>query len=181
MGLLGSQAQVAPADLTVPAADSAANTDIADVIGNKTDTYDGNSLYSYIDSVHDSIASKRQVRPTLTAGATVVSATGDWTYGNYAVVVPASTITTDFHIHGVAIESCNKNAVFQLELYKGTGDDVVAAVRFAVIGGFFGNQVYVIGSEHIEANSQIRARVASSDGAANPVTMTISIVYWEHT
>jgi hypothetical protein len=125
------------------------------------------------------VIAERLVYPTLAAGATVVTAAADWAYGAYAVVIPASTITTNFHILGVSIESCDQNATFQLELYKGAGDDIITAVRFNVTGGFFGNQVYVVGSEVVEANAQIRARAASSDGLANQATLTISVVYWQ--
>lgn len=125
------------------------------------------------------IVSERKVYPTLAAGATVVSANANWAYGEYAVVVPASTIDTHFQINGISIESCTDNAIFQLELYKGAADDVVTAVRFAVEGGFFGNQVYIVGSEIIDANLQVRARLASSDGLLNQATITISVIYIE--
>lgn len=169
-----------PPDLAVPAADSAANADMVDVVGSKTDTFAGNSVYSRLDEVYDNLNVERQVYPTLAAGATVISAAADWTLGAYAEVVPINTITNNFHILGISIESMNQNAVFQLELYKGATDDLVTAVRFAVAGGFWGNSVYVIGAEEVAANARIRARLASSDGLANQATATISICYYEH-
>jgi len=178
---LTQQAQTQLDTFNVPVADSANNVNWGDVIGSKLDTHDGHSIYSNVDAILDSIASERQVYPSLAAGATVVSAGANWTYGAYATVVPATTIANDFHILGLSIESCDKNDVFQLELYKGGADDIVAAVRFAVSGGFFGNQVYIIGSEHIEAEAQIRARLACSAGGAGAGTITMSVVYWEHT
>lgn len=117
------------------------------------------------------------VYPTRAAGATVVSAAANWTYGAYAVIVPASTITSDFYVHNVSIEACDQNAEFELALYKGAADDLIATVRFSVIGGFWGNSVYVITAEMVDANSQIRARLASSDGHANQATMRISVCY----
>ncbi|MGD8499536.1 MAG: hypothetical protein PVJ86_02750 [Phycisphaerales bacterium] len=132
-----------------------------------TDQYGGSAHFSY----------ESQVYPTLTAGATVVSAAADWTYGAYAVVVPINTITSRYHIVSMTVESCDQNAVFQLALYKGAADDLVATTRFAVSGGFWGNSVYVMGSEPVEANAQLRARVASSDGLANQATLTISVAY----
>ena len=126
------------------------------------------------------LQNERLVYPTLAAGATVVSANADWTYGAYAEVVPASTITSPFHVLAVSIESCDENAVLQLELYKGAGDEIIQATRFAVEGGFFGNQVYVIGSKEVDANERVRARVASSNGTAAVATITISIVYYTH-
>jgi hypothetical protein len=167
-------------DVRVPTADTTDNLDWGDVIGTKLDTHAGNSIYSRLDELYDSNQSERKVYPTLAVGATVVSANADWTYGVYATVVPINTIANDFHILGLSIEGCNRNATFQLELYKGAADDLITAVRFNVTGGFFGNQVYIIGSEHVEANSQIRARLASSNGAAEIATITMSIVYWQH-
>ena len=123
---------------------------------------------------------EKKVYPTLAAGATVVSSTANWTYGAYAVIVPANTITNAFRVDALSISSCNRDAVFQLELYQGAGDDIITAIRFAVEGGFFGNQVYIIGSEIVAANSQIRARVASSNGAGAVATLRVSIVYYAH-
>ena len=130
-----------------------------------------------ISTIFDHITSESMVYPSLAAGATVVSANADWTYGAYATVVAAGVITVRYHIVNVSIESCNRNAVFQLQLYKGAADDVVATVRFAVSGGFFGNQLYQTNSEPIEASSQLRARLASSNGLAEIATITISVGY----
>lgn len=183
----GTHAQVFAIGGTVTATmaaatvNSIANVTMADVIGNKQDSHDSNSLYARVAEVYDYLNNERLCYPSLAAGTTVMSANADWTYGAYATVVPANTITRDFHIVAVSIEACDRNAVFQLELYKGAGDDVVQAVRFAVEGGFYGNQIYVLGSEEVEANSQIRARLASSNGALQQATIAISIVYYEHT
>jgi len=177
---LTDQAQTQIGTFNVPAADTADNVDWGDVIGSKLDTFAGNSLYSRVDEVFDNLNNARLVYPTLAAGAAVVSANADWTYGAYATVVPATTIGNDFHIVAVSIEACNRDATFQLELYSGAGDVIVQAVRFNVTGGFFGNQLYVIGSAHIAADSRIRARLASSNGLAQIATIAISIVYYEH-
>ena len=120
----------------------------------------------------------RKVYPSLTAGASISSANTDWVYGNYATIVPTITITQDFHILGVSIESCDRDGIIQLELYKGAGDEIVTAVRFALDGGFYGNQVYVVGSGLIDANSQVRARIAFSAGTTFVATITISLIYY---
>jgi len=121
---------------------------------------------------------ERLVYPSLAAGAAVTSPAGVWTYGNYATILPVNIITRDFHILIVSIESCTVAAgVFQLELYKGPLDSIVTAIRFAMAGGFWGNMVYAVGSGEVAANSQVRARLASSVGAA---TITLSFDYFEH-
>lgn len=127
-------------------------------------------LYNYFSN-------ETQVYPSLAVGTTVVSAAANWTYGVYATVVPATTIASRFHVRAIVIETCNQNDVFQLQLYQGAADDVVATVRFSIAGGFFGNSVYPIGSESVGANQQIRARLAAGNGAAAQATATISIVY----
>lgn len=177
---LTNQAIVQQGTFDVPAQNSADNVDWGDVIGNKTDTNLGDSLYARVDELYDSLQEERFVYPSLAAGATVVSANADWTYGAYAQIVPAATITNPFHVTIVSIESCDRDAVFQLELYAGAGDTVISAIRFAINGGFFGNQVYVIGSAEVAANDRVRARLASSNGTAQIATITVSIVYFEH-
>ena len=127
--------------------------------------------------LYNHITRESLVFPTLAVGAPVVSSAANWTYGVYATVMAATTILAPFHIHAVSIESCDQNAVFQLQLYQSAADTVVSTVRFAVAGGFFGNQVYPIGSALIPANARIRARLASSDGLANQATISISFVY----
>ena len=171
--------QISGESLAIPAVDSANNNTLADVIGNKNDTYLGDSLYALMVKDAALVTARRQVYPTLAAGAAIVSANANWAYGNYAVIVPAGIITGGYHVLAISIESCNRNAVFELQLYQGAADDVVTTVRFAVVGGFFGNQVYVIGSAEIVAGAQIRARLASSNGLAEIATITLSLVYWE--
>lgn len=177
--MIGSQNQLTDSDLIVPSQNSADNVDMVDVIGNKTDTNAGDSIYSYVVRQQEYNRIESEVYPSLAVGATIVSAATDWAYGAYATVVPINTITSDFCVRGVAIETCDKNAVFQLALYRGETDDLIATKRFAVIGGFWGNSVYIIHGEQATANERIRARIASSDGLANQATLTISICYTE--
>jgi hypothetical protein len=136
-----------------------------------------NSLGDLVQSLYNANYTQGRVYPTLAAGATVISANADWTLGALATVIPASTIAVPFHISSVAIETCNQNAIFELALYEGAGDTLVSTVRFAVTGGFFGNSLYLIPSVKLDADVRIRAALASSDGAANQATITISLVY----
>jgi hypothetical protein len=168
-------------ELSIPAQNSSANATIADVIGNKTDDHLGNSLFARLDELYDQFQAERFTYPTLAAGAAVVSANTDWTFGAYATVIPASTIANPCHITIVSIESCDRNAVFELQLYQGTSDTVITSARFAVEGGFFGNQLYTVLSAEVPANAQVRARLASSNGTALVATITISVVYFMHT
>jgi hypothetical protein len=138
------------------------------------------SLGDRVASVYASINTLVQVYPTLAVGAEVVSANTDWVLGAFSEIVPVNTIASDFHIHGINIEACDKDAVFELVLYAGAGDEEVARTRFAIVGGFFGNIIGLIVGEKIDANSRIRAKLASSDGTANVATISISIRYALH-
>jgi hypothetical protein len=167
------------ANFTVPATNSAVNTNVAEVVGSKLDTNLGDSLYARLDELHDQFQEQRKCYPTLAAGATVVSSASAWTYGSYAAVVPASTIGNPYHVLALIIETCSiTDGVFQVGLYQGAGDTLISEMRFSIAGGFFGNQVYVVGSAECVADAQVRARVACSAGAA---TLTVSLVYLEHT
>jgi len=136
-----------------------------------------NSLGDLTQSLYNANYTEGRVYPTLAAGATVVSANANWTLGALATVVPASQITVAYHVSSVIIETCDRNAVFELALYHGAGSALVSTVRFAVTGGFFGNSVYLVPSIKIPANDRIQAALASSDGANFVATITISIVY----
>lgn len=121
------------------------------------------------------------VYPTLAAGITVVSAAADWSLGTVTQIVPASTISSDFLIQHIIVETMSKDGIYELHLYSGAGDDEVARVRFSVEGGFFGNSVYRIPGALVAADSRIRAALACSDGLAGAATMTMSIAYREIT
>lgn len=150
------------------------------------------ALNSTGDMVQDSLADKAtdllahinaesHCYPTMASGATVVSANADWTLGAFAEIVPVNTITSVFHIHAVSIESCDRDAVFELELYAGAGNDMIGQTRFAISGGFFGNIQDRITCVKVAANSRIQAKLASSNGAAQIATITMSIRYAEET
>ena len=58
-----------------------------------------------LEEAYYELQNERHVYPTLAAGASIASANTNWVYGNYAVVVPANTIATPFHVVAVSIES----------------------------------------------------------------------------
>lgn len=139
------------------------------------------SLGDKVTDLLSHINARGEVYPTLAGGATVVSANANWTLGAFATIVPADTITSVFHIHAISIESCDRDAVFELVLYAGDPDVQIAHTRFAITGGFFGNIQDRITAEKVAANTRIRAKLASSNGAAQIATITMSIRYAEET
>ena len=119
-----------------------------------------------------------RVYPSLVAGIPIISANADWTLGAVTEIVPVNTITVPYYIHAVVLESCSKNAVFELVMYQSAGDTEFARIRFAVSGGFFGN-FYVLSGPLVPANARIRAALACSTGTAAAATITMSLIYHE--
>lgn len=120
------------------------------------------------------------IYPTLAVGATVSTGNGAWVEGAYFPVVPINAISNPYHIHGVCVETCTlAGGVFELSLYTGVGHVEAARMRFPVVGGFFGNIVDLVTGVRVAANSQIDAKLASSVGT--PDTITMSVWYAEET
>lgn len=132
-----------------------------------------------VRDLYNSEYTQGRVYPTLAAGVTVASANTDWTLGTVTEVIPAATVTTAYHVSLVSIESCDENAVFELALYHGAANTLMSTVRFAVAGGFFGNQLYEVPSVKIPANDRLAMALASSNGTAAVGTITVSVIYRE--
>jgi len=146
------------------ATDPAVASDVADILATAT------ILAAYFSN-------QGRVYPTLAAGATIISAATDWGLGAIAQIIPAATVTSDYYLHSVNIETCDKNGIFELVLYQGAGDAEITRLRFAIAGGFFGNSFFTLNGPLVPANARIRAQLASSDGLANQATITISLCY----
>jgi len=160
-------------DQYVPAVDSANNAKASDVIGNKSDTHDGDSLYAKVETLGDHIHSVSKVYPTL-AGGVQLTAGAAWTLGALVEIVPASTITGDFDIHAIDIEDISANDVYELVIYYGAGDTEAGRVRFVQSAAQSATLNTAIQTPILPANSRIRAAVACSTGG---YTVDISIRY----
>jgi IS1 family transposase len=172
---------------SVPAKDSTANNSVADVVGNKTDTHDGDSVMAYLKEVSEHAHKPSKVYPTLADGVvlTAVNDAGTWTLGSLVEVVPADTITDDFDIHHVLVEAISANSVYEIVLYAGASDVEVGrarVVRSTVQSGTLNIPMQTgpdVGTKRvISANSRIRAAVASAGN--NGETVTISLKYHEY-
>jgi len=167
-------------EFVVPSADSADNVYAMDVVGNKSDTHAGDSLYSKVMRAEQHIHSASKVYPTLADGVTItsVSGAGTWTLGTVVQVVPASTITNDFDVHYVSIESISANGVFELVLYYGAGDTEAGRVRFTKNAAQDSVLNIPIQTVIIPADSRVRAALASIDDGGQ--TADISLFYHEY-
>jgi len=162
----------------VPGVDSAANLSMRDVIGNKTDTHDGNSIYAIIEGLDDYIHAPSKVYPTLAVGSNTVTPGTVWTLTNNYTneLIPASTIAVDFTIHYLSIEALGGNNVYEIVLYNLTTGTEIGRVRVTKNAAQDGIANVPFQTPIQAANSRIGWRVAS-DGVSE--TITISIMYHE--
>jgi len=164
-----------------PLPDSSANRTSADVIGNKSDTHAGTNLMAHMVHILQDIDTASKVYPTLAAGVTVTGAAGAWTLGNFAVVVPADTITSEYSIHFVNIAEASASDTYELVFYSGAdaSEVEVGRIRFTRALGSQSTAPSPIKTTIIAANSQLKAKIASSGGGSD--TAIISIFYHIHT
>ncbi len=160
----------------VPKQNGIGNNTINDVIGNKSDTHDGNSIYSKLEILDDHIHKPALVYPTLADGVTVTSSASAWTLGSFVEIIPVSTITEDFDIHYVMIESFSGDDVYELVLYAATVE--IGRVRFTRSIVFQATLDPPFQCAIQSANTQIQAKLACAGGLSKSVD--ISLFYHEY-
>ncbi len=161
---------------SVPPVDSAANLIFRQVIGNKNDTHDGDSLAAFAHTLNEHVHNEQLVYPTLANGITLTSHANSWELGTVTQVVPASAIGSDFDIHEVVIEDVNTaDKVYELVLYSGAGDVEIGRVRFAAGATRGGIPNVAMQTPIVLADSRIRAALAIEDGGSK--TAKVSLRY----
>ncbi len=163
--------------LNVPDPDGAGNETINQLIGNRNDENLTTTVYGFLRDLHEESHSAQFIYPNLADGTLVTAHADAWTLGNYAEVVPVNTITTEFHIHHVAICSTSANGSYVMVLYQATTEiGRFSFTRTDKKDDVEGIDIYV---PHSLANAQIQAKLASSN-AASEDTARVKIWYHPH-
>jgi len=162
----------------VPSADSADNVVMSDVIGSKTDTEAGNSLYSNAYRTEAHFHSISYVYPSLANDPQIVAGdSGAWAEGAKVEIVPASTIANPFDLHYFALSAISAAGIFQINFYKGgAGSEVLIAQKKFAKGT--NNEPLIsqpLQTELLPANTRISASLACLAGTAK--TVNVSICY----
>jgi len=148
-----------------PAADSAANATVVDVIGSKLDTHDGTSLYAATRLADEHIHSVQMCHPTA-ADPIVLTADGvgaGWTDGAWVELAAVGVITEDFDIHGIYVSAPDTNGNYEIDIAAGT--TVIGTVPFTRTGPFTGSLELIFQTPIQPAGTQIQARVRTgADG-----------------
>jgi hypothetical protein len=166
------------ARMDVPGADSADNSYMRDVIGNKTDTVSGNSIWAHAHTLNDHFHQPSQVWPTGAAGTNVPSDSTAWTATNVGtnVMIPCNTITSNFDIHYLCIEAISANGVYEITLWNITGAlTKIGMVRIVKNATQDGTMNIPIQTPIQAANSCIGISQVNSAGAG--ATVTVSVFY----
>ena len=137
-----------------------------------------NSLAGYVTHLYNANYTEGRCYPTLVDGATVESGAVNWTPTvAFWPIVPINTIAVPYHISAVVVETCDKDGVFELAIYRGVANTLMATARFSSVTGFILNPQLLIPSVLIAANSQIDAKLAYNLGGGGKATIKMSIIY----
>lgn len=161
-------------DPYVPEINSTDNVDLVDVIGNKNDTHDGDSVRAMLHKLDEHAHKSSKVWPTLANGV-VVTAGAAWVLGAFAEIAAVNDIDTDFDIHHVSIEALSANEVYEIVLYAVTTE--IARVRITKNANLDGTMNVPVQCPVQPANTQIQAKLATEGGSD---TATISLFYHEY-
>lgn len=146
---------------SVPAVNSAANSSVEQVVGNKSDTHVGDSAMAILHILNEHAHVHSEVYPTLANGEDVVSGAA-WVLGVFKEIVPVNTINEVFDIHYISIEELSANDVYELVLYAATVE--IGRVRFIKNAVQDGTVNVPFQCDMQPANTQIQAKLATSSG-----------------
>ena len=163
------------AALQVSMTNSDGNTTINQLIGNRNDNHDAQTIYAALHDLWEGMHHKQLVYPTLADAVTVATHANAWTLGDFVEIVPANAISIEFHIHHVHIVSASANGEYELVLYNGTTE--MARLSFSRTDKKDDIEGLIIITPHCAANSQIQAKVASDSGGD---TMKVKLWYHRH-
>jgi len=159
----------------VPGIDSATNLLMRDVIGNKSDSHSGSSLFGKIKQILDHVHSTIFTFPNLADSTVLTKPAGGWAggYGVIVEIIPANSVNAEFDLHYMSVSNISANGQFQIQLYSGAGGAEVAEGNgFAISRTAVQSQegTRPIMTRLFPANTRISAAIVGNGGA-----MTVSM------
>ncbi len=118
-----------------------------------------------------------QVYPSMQAGVAVTSA-GVWTLGSFTELIPVNTITSDFDIHFVVLETVTDDEEYELVFYN--VETEISRIRFSsdlAAGGRVISFPIPTLMPIQKKNSQIQMKLASS---GDTETVVLSVIYHKY-
>lgn len=145
--------------------------------GTYGDSHSASTMNARIKTLTEHIHGESKCYPTLGAGIALATHADPWTLGTITEIVPASTITSDYDIHFLSIESLDDNGVYELHLFHGAGDTAAGCVRFTKNANQDATTNIPLVTVLVPANDRLRAQLASSVGNSNA---TVAVSYHEY-
>lgn len=161
--------------LRAPDQNAVLNNDMRDVIGNREDSNESTTVAGRVFDQWEEMHQGQWVYPILAQGVLVTAANAAWTLGSYATIIPANTIDQIFHIHHICICDASANGNYELRLYSGVGVRLTIA-SFSRTDKKDDVEGIHLNTMHLSANSQVRAKLASSNVGLD----TVRIKLWYH-
>ena len=145
-------------------------------IGDSLDGHSDPTIFGRVRMLEEHVHNANLVIPSLAAGISLASKNIAWTLSdNFTVVVATNAITEDFDFHWLNIEDMSANGVYELWLYGGAdASEVLFAKKRATRET---NKAARAGfgmiSPLLLANTQIKAKLATSNAVADTMTFTL--------
>ncbi len=173
---MGSRLKPAPpVDLGVALPNSTENLTINQLIGNRNDDLSASTVFGRLRDIWGNIHHGQRVWPALTDPVLVTAHADDWVLGNYAEIVAANAISIEFHIHHIHITAPSANGEYELVFYVATTE--LMRVSFSRTDKKDDVEGLEVKTPHCPANSQIQAKLASSNDASAD---TLKVKFWYH-
>jgi len=162
--------------LKVPPINGLGNATINQLLGNRNDDEaTASTIYAFLHDLWEGLHHPQSLYPNLAAPVTITSHADAYTLGNFTEIIPANAITAEFHIHHIHLSSPDANGQYILVLYEATTE--LARVSFSRTDKKDDVEGLDIRLAHCAANTQIQAKLASSNAASAD---SVDVRLWYH-
>lgn len=140
--------------------------------------YDSERLHVIEEHLH----SHNHVYPSLSSAITLSASTAAWTYGAWVQIIPALTITEEFDLHYISIESFSTVGSYQVQLAEGTtaSNTAICELRAVADASRTPRQAIPIMTPILDANKGVVGRVAFGATALAANSVEVSLFYHEY-
>lgn len=158
---------------------SASGTDniyISDVIGNRNDSHDDDTLFGREHKWNDHTHSVSLYYPSLAANVTLTAGATAFSLGTITTIIPSSAITNEFDIHFVYVTNASVAGNFMIRLYQGSSGAETQIAEMKVSLGIVLNNVAPVPTMTplLISNTRVSAAVATSTSGAASIDIALN-------
>jgi len=138
-----------------------------------------NNIDAELDNIHNHFNLNSRIYPTCAVDKTVTSETGLWTEipgtATPSVIIPTSTITSDYRITGINISNISSQDLVYIEFYKISDHSFIGAVKINKTTLYEDFGFHPMNSGLLDANDGVEALASSSSGGT---IVSLSVCYF---